>query len=251
MTPSPMRQLLTHAHYSALINARQPGIWTKLLLVVPVMEVLPLLFLGRSYLDDAAQQPFVMTNMVWAFFTAVVIQCLVSIQGLTAGGRLDTYLHSDGSPLWMLIGFACGVCGLYLLSTLISLTVLSLVVGLPLTVWRMLGYALLSVPISLAGVLLVYGCELRFHRTFHVINLILDAFLIVSCVLWPLSSFSAIVRPLAALSPVTQLNEFIRRSSLTSLGWAFALSFVFVALGVWWVLSSTRNYREHGNLGGA
>ena len=74
------------------------------------MEVLPLLFLGRAYLESDTQNFFLYTNMVWAFFTAVVIQCLVSIQGLAGGGRLDTFLHSEGSVIPWLSGYTGGVC---------------------------------------------------------------------------------------------------------------------------------------------
>lgn len=49
------------------MNARQPGIWLRVLVVVPLMEVLPLLFLGRAYLESDTQNFFLYTNMVWAF----------------------------------------------------------------------------------------------------------------------------------------------------------------------------------------
>ena len=40
------------------MNARQPGIWLRVLVVVPLMEVLPLLFLGRAYLESDTQNFF-------------------------------------------------------------------------------------------------------------------------------------------------------------------------------------------------
>ena len=108
-----MKSLFAHMRYSLTMNARQPGIWLRVLVVVPLMEVLPLLFLGRAYLESDTQNFFLYTNMVWAFFTAVVIQCLVSIQGLAGGGRLDTFLHSEGSVIRLFIiegvGVVCGV----------------------------------------------------------------------------------------------------------------------------------------------
>lgn len=94
------------------MNARQPGIWLRVLVVVPLMEVLPLLFLGRAYLESDTQNFFLYTNMVWAFFTAVVIQCLVSIQGLAGGGRLAYIQRAQLSLgcLATLVEFAVFTC---------------------------------------------------------------------------------------------------------------------------------------------
>ena len=63
-----MRSLFAHMRYSLTMNARQPGIWLRVLVVVPLMEVLPLLFLGRAYLESDTQNFFLYTNMVWATF---------------------------------------------------------------------------------------------------------------------------------------------------------------------------------------
>ena len=71
--------------YSLTMNARQPGIWLRVLVVVPLMEVLPLLFLGRAYLESDTQNFFLYTNMVWAFFTAVVIR-LFAFEGVGVVG---------------------------------------------------------------------------------------------------------------------------------------------------------------------
>ena len=74
--------VLTHAQYGDVMNSRMPSIWTKLLIITPIMEVLPLLILGATYLNRESQRPYIYTNMIWSFFAAVVIQCLVSIQGI-------------------------------------------------------------------------------------------------------------------------------------------------------------------------
>ena len=246
-----MRSLFAHMRYSLTMNARQPGIWLRVLVVVPLMEVLPLLFLGRAYLESDTQNFFLYTNMVWAFFTAVVIQCLVSIQGLAGGGRLDTFLHSEGSVIPWLSGYTGGVCCFYLFSSLVSVFALGFALGFPVVVWQMLGYALLAVPTSLGCVYLVYGFEVRFNRTFHFINLLLDALVIFSCVLWPLNTFAGITRIAAQISPLTHLNEFIRTSNPSHALLGILVSFIFLLFGVAWVKRSTKKYQVDGAFGGS
>lgn len=189
--------------------------------------------------------------MVWAFFSSVVIQCLISIQGLAGGGRLDTFLHSEGSVVPWLSGYTFGVCCFYLFSSLISVLTLALALGFPIIVWQMLAYALLAIPTSIGCVYLVYGFEIWFSRTFHFINLLLDVLVIFSCVLWPLNTFSGIAGIVTRVSPLTHLNEFIRQANPLNAFWGLLLSLIFLLCGLSWVTYSTKKYQRDGMFGGS
>ena len=128
---------------------------------------------------------------------------------------------------------------------------LGFALGFPVVVWQMLGYALLAVPTSLGCVYLVYGFEVRFNRTFHFINLLLDALVIFSCVLWPLNTFAGITRIAAQMSPLTHLNEFIRTSNPSHALLGILVSFIFLLFGVAWVKRSTKKYQVDGAFGGS
>ncbi|MCS4484011.1 hypothetical protein NXS08_00705 [Gleimia sp. 6138-11-ORH1] len=219
-------------------------------MITPIMEVLPLLLLGATYLNAESQRPYIYTNMIWSFFAAVVIQCLVSIQGISSGGRLDTFLQSEGNLISWLLGYALGVCGFYLVSSLISTAILGMFLGFPIVVGRMLLFAVLSVPVTLGIVCFVYGFEIRFNRTFHFINLILDILQILSCVLWPLVALNGLIKMGSLLSPFTYLNEFVRTNSFEALAVCLFVSALFVMIGMAWVTRSTTRYRERGKIGG-
>ena len=184
-------------------------------------------------------------------FYCVVIQCLVSIQGLAGGGRLDTsYIQRAQLSLGCLatlVEFA-----VLPVSSLVSVFALGFALGFPVVVWQMLGYALAPLfPPSLGCVYLVYGFEVRFNRTFHFINLLLDALVIFSCVLWPLNTFAGITRITAQMSPLTHLNEFIRTSNPSHALLGILVSFIFLLFGVAWVKHSTKKYQVDGAFGGS
>lgn len=238
-----------HLRYALLLNSRTPGIWTKLLVTVPVMEVLPYLFMGHAFLPESDLSGYLYANMLWSFFSTVVIQCLVALGGLSQGGKLDLFLLSDGSIVPWLCGYATGVCVLFLASTAIVCGALGVLLGYPVHAAAMLGLSLLSLPVTLALVFLVFGIEIRWGRTFHVINLALDVLQVLSCVAYPLAAMGALA-PLAAVSPITWLNEFARTWAPDAILLALAISAAVLIVSVLWVRRSVRAYRTYGRFGG-
>lgn len=89
-----------------------------------------------------------------------LLQCLVSIQGIASGSRLDTFLQTEGNVISWLLGYALGVCSFYLISSLRSTAILRLLLDFPLAIWRMLLFAFLSIPATLGIVCFVYGFEI-------------------------------------------------------------------------------------------
>lgn len=251
-----MHNIFVHAIYGFLTNARMENIWVRILFLVPVMEVFPLLLLGSSYLQREELEPFLYANMTWSLLAAVIIQCLVSVQGITSGTKLDALLLMDGGVLKWLVGYTLGVCGIYLVSTSLSALLLGIVLGFPVYLLRLIGCAFLAVPVTLALVFVVFGFEIRFNRTFHFINLLLDVLQTFSCVIFPLAALNSAFQVVSVVSPITHLNEYIRDSILTGLRYnghlliMFALSFVFLLLGMGWVKISIRRYTRLGKIGG-
>lgn len=237
-----------HLLYGCKLNLRTPGIWLRVVLTVPLMEVLPYLLMGRAFLPEAELTGYLYANMLWSFVASVVLQCLVALQGLTGAGKTDLFLMADGDLVPWLSGYSASVGVLYLGSTLLACGVLGLVLGYPLSALALLALAVCSIPVTLSLVFLVFGIELRWGRTFHVINLSLDVLQVFSCVAYPLAALGALM-PLAALSPVTWINEYVRGFGPTSLLWAFGISAVLLALSVAWVRRSERTWRVTGKLG--
>lgn len=241
--------LSAHILYGAKMNIRMPGVWLRLLFLVPVMEVLPFLLMGHAFLPEPQLAAFLYTNMVWAFFASVVIQCLVSIQGLSGAGRLDLFLLGQGGLVGWLIGYTISVCAVYLVSTVIACGALALALSYPVHVLAVLGYALLSLPVTVALVFAVFGFELRHGRTFHTVNLALDVLHVLSCVIFPLGALASWGAMLAHASPLTWLNEFIRMGEPKFLLGALGLGAVVFLLGLVSVRWSVRTYREAGIIG--
>jgi hypothetical protein len=246
-----VREALIHGAYGVRQLSRQPAAWPKTLVFVPLSEVLPFLLLGTAFLARVDLVGFFYANLVWFFVASVVVQCLVWFQIVTTPARFDIVLMARGGLLSWVFGFALGVAAFYGLSAAIACGILAFVLGYPLQASGLLAALLLATPTALALVALTLGLELRFGRVFHLVNLALDGLQVVSCVLYPLSLILAVLRPVAVLSPLTWLNEYLRRSSGWALLAAAAISAVMIAGSTWWIQASVRRLRQHGTAGGA
>lgn len=244
-----MTAVFTHASYSLRQLTRQPSIWTKMLAVLPLTEVLPFLLLGSAFLTHDEMNAFFYTNLVWSFIAACVVQCLVWFQLMTQTSRLDIVLMADGGVTAWVVGFSLGVSGLYLMSTSLACAVIALVLGYQLHAGLLLAAMVLSVPVSMALVAFVLGLELYFTRIFHLINMSLDGLQVVSCVIYPLAALTAILRPAAVLSPVTWLNEVLRGGGSWPMLWAVLLSVALLGSSFVWIQVSLERYRTIGASG--
>lgn len=241
-------QIGRHLRFGMLMSFREPGVWSSLLVVVPVMEVLPFLLMGRAFLSEAELPGYLYANMLWSFFASVVIECLLTLQNLSSGGKFDVVLLADGSVVPWLCGRAIGSCLMYLGSSLIACCALGLGLGYPVHALAMAGMAALSLPVTLALTFLVFGAEIRWGRTFHFINLAFDVLQVVSCVSYPMAALGALA-PIAGLSPVTWVNEFLRTSDAGMLGVAYAIGLPVLALSAVWIVRCERVWRTTGKFG--
>lgn len=245
-----LHNIVVHIRYGLLINSRQPGLWSRLLAIVPVMQILPYLLMGYSFLPSEQLDAYLYTNMIWSFFVGVTMQCLVSIGGITRGTRLDIILLADGGVLPWLVGYSLSVGIVYLVSSLLSSMALGLLLRYPVHAVMMLIFALLSIPVTMSVVFFVFGLEIRFHRTFNLVSMALDVMQILSCVLFPLAALGTLVGSVARLSPVTWLNEFVRGLRPFDLLVAFVMSGALFMFSALWVHASVRRYRISGKNGG-
>lgn len=246
-----MPAVLTHARYSFLQLTRQPSVWPKVLVLVPVTEVLPYLFLGAAYVGSARLDAFFYTNLVWSFLASTTIQCLVWFQLVARTSRFDVVLLARGGlPGWT-VGFTVAVGSMYLVSTALSCTVLALVLGYRVQALALLLAMVVALPCALALVTVSLALELAFSRTFHLVNVGLDGLQVLSCVLYPLSAMVALLRPAAVLSPVTWLNEYLRdaRPAAAVLGLVIAAAMVAAAFGS--MRLAVRRYAVLGTAGRA
>ncbi|MGJ9450659.1 hypothetical protein ACRQEF_02120 [Actinotignum sp. GS-2025a] len=245
-----MGSLIAHAVYGSKQLLRQPGAKVKLLLLVPVAQILPFFLMGGTFLRPADTEWFFYTNLAWGFIASCALQALVWTQMVISSARLDTLLLTDRGIIPWMLGFAGGLQAVYLLTTCVSSLVIALVLGFPVHALT-LGITLAtSIPVTMACMAFILGCEVKWGRILHIANLALDALMILSGVLFPIAALGAYIEPLTAVLPTAHLNEFLRGAGLEHLAFAGALALAFAALGLWWVHHATQQYKVLGLIGG-
>lgn len=242
-----MNQLSAHLSFGIAQQWRQPLAALRLLVLLPFAEVLPLLLLGTAFLTPTHAEALFMTNVVWVFVTATVIQAVVWTETLLTGDRLDAVLLSDQSLLPWLVGTCLSVNALYAVSTGLVCALVAVLVGYSVT-WLLLPACALSAVVGLSLASVAVALRLRFGPIFHLINAGLDVLKVLSCVLYPLTALAAIAQPVAGLSPVTHLNEFLRTTSWTPLGTALLLAAGLAGLALFGLHRATIRYQVTGDV---
>lgn len=242
-----MSRFWAHLWFGIAQQWRQSLAALRLLVLLPFAEVLPLLLLGAAFLTPAQAEVFFMTNVVWVFVTATVIHAVVWTEALLTGDRLDAVLLSDQSLVPWLVGTCLSVNALYAGSTGLACVVVAVLVGYSVT-WVLLPACVLSAVVGVSLASVAVALRLRFGPIFHLINAGLDVLKVLSCVLYPLTALAAIAQPVAALSPVTHLNEFLRTTSWIPLGVALLLAVGFAGVSFFGLHRATIRYQITGDL---
>lgn len=245
-----MRNLALHLRYGTRQLLRQPSATVRLVLLVPLAQILPLLLMGSTFLTRQSAAWFLYTNLAWGFLSSCALQALVWTQTVINTARLDMLILVDGGLGGWLIGFTAGLNSLYIGSTCLSTLVIALLLGFPIQALLVFATLTASVPVSIGVIAFICGCELRWGRVLHVANSALDVVMIASRVLYPVVALGSVVGALSQLLPTAQLNEFLRGGSSLHLIAALVLAVVFAGIGLVWVRRSVAHYRVTGLIGG-
>lgn len=241
-----MKPIAVHIRYSLLQLIRQPSIIPRILVFVPLSEVLPFLLLGSAFLDGNQLDSFFYTNLVWGFIASTTMQCMIWFGMITRTSRFDIAIMSPGGlPAWI-VGFTVAVSVLYLVSTGLACVILAFALGYQVQALSLLVVMVLVIPTSLAIVAIALSIELLYSRVFHLVNVGLDMLQVISCVLYPLSVIHSLLFPLAILSPVTWVNEFLRTASASSLAIGTLIMTGFIILSIGTVNRSLQRYQING-----
>ncbi len=244
-----MRNLLSHFGYGTLQLLRQPNAKVRLLLLVPVAQVLPVLLMGSTFLPRESTEWFLYTNLAWGFIASCALQALVWTQAVINTGRLDMILLVDKGLVGWLVGFTAGLNALYIMSTCLSTLLIAYVLGFPVQAIMVLLTLVASVPVSLGSIAFILGCEIRWGRVLHVVNSGLDLLMIMSGVLYPVTALGAVLGGLSQAFPTSQLNEYLRGGASWHLLAALGLAGLYAGIGALWVRTSVARYRVTGLIG--
>lgn len=245
-----MRNFFLHFSYIIRQLLRQPNARVRLVLLVPVAQIMPILLMGSAFLSQENAEWFLYTNLAWGFVSSCALQALVWTQTVINTSRLDTLLLVDGGICGWLIGVTAGLNALYIASTCLSTLVIAFILNFPFQAVLIFVTLAASVPVSMGIIAFILGCELRWGRILHIVNTALDITLIMSGVLYPVMALGAVVGTLAQVFPTTQLNEYLRGGPAWHLIAALALAFMFAGVGMVWVRQAVRRYRVTGLVGG-
>ncbi|MDR2930867.1 MAG: hypothetical protein LBV06_08210 [Propionibacteriaceae bacterium] len=242
-------QILTHGRFAFLQVWKDKSMWLKVLLMLPLAEVLPLLLVGRAFLSYDQLQAFLFTNLAWCFVASVIMQCLYVFQSVTQSAKLDLLIAADGGLAGWVVGY-CGMTSLvYMASAAVSCGLLGLGLGYPVSPAALLVAIGLVVPAVLALMAVVLGLCLRWARILHLVNSTLDVLQVLACVMYPLAALPAILRPAAVLTPLMWVNQYL----WTGQGWtllvALGLCLVALVAAFAWMRRCVARYRRLGNMG--
>ncbi|RTE50371.1 hypothetical protein [Actinobaculum sp. 352] len=240
---------LIHFRYSLRQLFRQPGSASRLLLFVPLSQILPILLMGSAFLSAEQANWFFYTNLAWGFISSCALQALVWLQMVVNSARLDMLLLLDGGVIAWAFGFTAALNAMYITSTAISTLLIGVALHYPLQALQVLVVMLASVPVSIGVICLILGAELRWGRVFHIVNSGLDAVLILAGVMYPLTTLGPILGNAARLLPNAWLNEFLRGGKPAELVIALALAGLFALVGAWWARRCVAAYRTNGVIG--
>jgi len=244
-----MRQVVTHGMYAFLQIWKDKSMWMKVILVVPLSEVLPLLLVGRAYLPPDHTEAFLFTNVVWCFVASTVMQCLYVFQAITQSAKLDLLISADNGLTSWVMGYGGMTSLIYLVSTGVSCSLISLGLGYHFHVQEILLLVVLAIPVVLALMAVVLGLGLRFARIFHLINACMDVLQVLACVMYPLAALPALLKPIAVLTPLTWLNEYLWTRHLWTLIPAAGLCVIALVVSFWWMNRCVQRYRRVGDMG--
>lgn len=244
-----MRNLLSHCVYGTLQLLRQRGAKVRLLLLIPIAQVLPVLLMGSAFLPRESTEWFLYTNLAWGFIASCAMQALVWTQTVINTGRINMILLVDGGLVAWMVGFTAGLNALYIMSTCLSMLLIAYILGFPIQAVLVLLTLAASIPVSLGSIAFILGCEIRWGRVLHVVNSGLDLLMIMSGVLYPVTALGAVAGGLSQAFPTAQLNEFLRGGATWHLLAALGLAGVYAGIGALWVRRSIARYRVTGLIG--
>lgn len=244
-----MRNLLSHFVYGAIQLLRQPSAKVRLLLLIPLAQVLPIMLMGSAFLPLESTEWFLYTNLAWGFMASCAMQALVWTQVVINTGRLNMILLVDGGLVRWMVGFTAGLNALYIISTCLSTLLIACILGFPVQATLVLITLATSVPVSLGSIAFILGCEIRWGRVLHVVNSGLDLLMIMSGVLYPVTALGAVAGAFSQVFPTAQLNEFLRGGASWHLFAALGLAGAYAGIGALWVRASVARYRVTGLIG--
>lgn len=244
-----MRNLFSHFVYGTLQLLRQPNAKVRLMLLIPIAQVLPILLMGSTFLPRESTEWFLYTNLAWGFMASCTLQAVVWTQTVINTARLDMLLLIDGGLWRWMIGFTVGLNAMFIFSTFLSTLVIAFVLGFPVQGALIMMTLAASIPVTLGSIAFILGCEIRWGRILHIVNGALDLLMIMSGVLYPVAALGSLFGTLSLALPTSHLNEFLRGGSSLHLAAALALAGVYAGIGLLWVERSVKRYRVTGLIG--
>lgn len=241
--------LFIHFIYGVRQLLRQPSAKVRLLLLIPMAQILPFMLMGSAFLSRENTEWFLYTNLAWGFMSSCALQALIWTQTVINTGRLNMILLVDGGLIGWMVGFTAGLNALYIMSTCLSTILIAYILGFPVQAILVLITLAASVPVSLGSIAFILGCEIRWGRVLHVVNTGLDLLMILSGVLYPIMALGAVAGALSLVFPTSHLNEFLRGGASWHILAAFGLAGVYAGIGAFWVRTSVARYRVTGLIG--
>ncbi|MDO5092250.1 MAG: hypothetical protein Q4D79_02330 [Propionibacteriaceae bacterium] len=244
-----MSSLVVHFGYGTLQLLRQQNAKVRLMLLIPLAQVLPIFLMGSTFLPKENSEWFLYTNLAWGFMASCTLQALVWTQTVINTSRLDMLLLVDGGLARWMMGFTAGLNVLYIISTALSTVVIAFVLGFPVHALLIMITLVASIPVTLGSIAFILGCEIRWGRMLHIVNSALDLLMVFSGVLYPIAALGSIFGMVALFLPTAQLNEFLRGGGSWHLMAALGLAGVYSGIGLYWVRRSVAHYRVTGVIG--
>lgn len=243
---------INHIYYHFIFNIksyfRNKILWIKMFFIIPINTVIPFYLMTKAFLGEYDVKVILLTNLMWSYIYFTVIESFISKERVVQSSKLNGLLITPSNIVNWIAGQTLSINIFYIFSIIISLFFLNIVSGLEIEIIVLIRLIMFSVIASFSINLLVFSIQLMFSRVFHLVNLSLDIFESISCVFYPLIAIPMVVRTFAIFSPVTWMNEFLRKGQLIALSFWILTSIIFIIIGLYIVNRQIERFKKRGGL---